>query len=247
MRGCLFTLLLGAVVVAFVVVVGLPLVAAGIITGGLTAAGLQADDTKVTVTSNPPTDLLGLHADSVRITATNASFRGTRIGRLDVALGDVRVLDRTAGSVDGTLDDVTVQVGAEKLTLSSIDVLGGGDAITATTTIPNSEAEALVADAVERETGTRPTSITLAAPDRVTVKAGVSITGRLAVNPSGDLVVRADAGALGTLQQTLLRGGDDLPIRLTSVTVTRAGDVRLVGALAVGLLGRLEEFVVASR
>jgi hypothetical protein len=246
-RGCLFTLLLGAIVVGFVVVVGLPLIAAGIITGGLTAAGLQSDDTRVVVTSNPPTDLLGLHADGVRITATKATFRGTTIGRLDLSLGDVRVLDRTAGSVDGSLEDVTVQVGAEKVTLSGIDILGGGDAITATTTIPNAEAEALIADAVQRETGTRPTSITLTAPDKLAVKAGASISGRLAVTPSGDLVVRADAGTLGTVQATLLKGGDDLPIKLTSVKVTRAGDLRLVGDLAVGLLGRVTEPLTASR
>ncbi len=247
MRGCLFTLLVGAIVVGFVVVVGLPLIAAGIITGGLTAAGLQSDDTKVTVSSNPPTDLLGLHADSVRITATDATFRGMRIGRLDLALGDVRVLERTAGAVDGSLDAVTVTVGKDTVTLSSIDLLGAGDAITATTTIPNAEAEALIADAVERELGTRPTSITLATPDVLTVKAGITATGRLAVTRAGDLVVQADAGPLGTLQAVLLQGGDDLPIRLTSVKVTKAGDVKLVGDLSIGLLGRVGEPALASR
>jgi hypothetical protein len=37
---------------------------------------------------------------------------------------------------------------------------------------------------------------------------------------------------------TLLQGGEDLPIRLTSVTVTAGGDLRLAGELAVGLLGQ---------
>ena len=34
-----------------------------------------------------------------------------------------------------------------------------------------------------------------------------------------------------------MRGGEDLPIELTSVRVTRDGDLRLTGDLAVGILG----------
>ena len=68
--------LAAAVAIAVVVTVGLPAVAAGVLTAGVTAAGLQADDTTVTVESDPPTDLLGLHADRVRVRATDATFRG---------------------------------------------------------------------------------------------------------------------------------------------------------------------------
>ena len=80
MRGCLFTLLLGAIVIGLFVVVVLPAIAAGALTAGVEAAGLQSDDTIVTVSSDPPTDLLGLHADQVRIRATDATFRGLEIG-----------------------------------------------------------------------------------------------------------------------------------------------------------------------
>ena len=126
MRGCLFTLLLGAIVVGFVIVVGLPAAAAGILTAGLSTAGLVADDTTVTVTSDPPTDLLGLRADRVRVTATDATFRGMEIGALDLALGDVRLLERTAGSVDGELTDVALTgAGGQRVTLERITLLGG--------------------------------------------------------------------------------------------------------------------------
>ena len=60
MRGCLFTLLLGAVAIALLVFVGLPQVAAGILTGAVTAAGLQADDTTVTVSSELNVLLVGI-------------------------------------------------------------------------------------------------------------------------------------------------------------------------------------------
>ena len=41
----------------------------------------------------------------------------------------------------------------------------------------------------------------------------------------------------GAREVTLVRGGEDLPIELTSVRVTRDGDLRLIGDLAVGILG----------
>jgi hypothetical protein len=57
------------------------------------------------------------------------------------------------------------------------------------------------------------------------------------VTPDGDLVVRVSDGPAKGQAVALLQGGEDLPIRLTSVTVTEAGDLRLSGELAVGLLG----------
>ena len=64
------------------------------VTTAVTAAGLQADDTTVTVSSDPPTDLIGLHADRVRVRATDATFRDLAIGELDLVLRDVSILDR---------------------------------------------------------------------------------------------------------------------------------------------------------
>jgi hypothetical protein len=238
-RGCLFTLLLGAIVIGFVIVVGLPAAASGILTAGLSTAGLVADDTTVTVTSDPPTDLLGLRADTVRVTATDATFRGMEIGALDLALGDVQILERTAGSVDGQLTDVTVTgAGDQRVTVERITLLGGPDGITTTTVIPSGEVEALIADAIKVQTGTRPTSVTLRAPDRVSFTlGGTRVAGRFAVTPDGDLVVRGDDGPMQGGEVVLVRGGDDLPIELTSVKVTASGGLRLTGDLAIGILG----------
>jgi hypothetical protein len=238
-RGCLFTLLLGAIVIGFVIVVGLPAAASGILTAGLSTAGLVADDTTVTVTSDPPTDLLGLRADTVRVTATDATFRGMEIGALDLALGDVQILERTAGSVDGQLTDVTVTgAGDQRVTVERITLLGGPDGITTTTVIPSGEVEALIADAIKAQTGTRPTSVTLRAPDRVSFTlGGTRVAGRFAVTPDGDLVVRGDDGPMQGGEVVLVRGGDDLPIELTSVKVTASGGLRLTGDLAIGILG----------
>jgi hypothetical protein len=238
-RGCLFTLLLGAVAIALLVVIGLPAVYAGVLTGALGAAGLQADDTTVKVASDPPTDLLGLHADTVTVTASDATFRGLRIGQLDLVLRDVAVLDRTAGAVDGTLRSVTVDVDGRPVVLEEISVSGDTSGIAATTVVDGSEAERLIADAVEARVGARPASVALVAPDTLTVElaAGITVTGTLDVDAAGNLVVRLadDPAGIGTL--VLLRGGTDLPMRLTDVRVTKAGNLRLAGDLAIGILG----------
>ena len=239
MRGCLFTLLLGAIVIGFVIVVGLPSAAGAILTAGLSTAGLVADDTTVRVTSDPPTDLLGLRADSVRVTATDATFRGMEIGALDLALGDVQVLERTAWSVDGLLTDVTV-TGADgrRITVERITLLGGAGGIATTTVMPNGQAKALIADAIEAQTGSRPTSVTLGAPDKVSFTiGGTKLAGRFRVVPGGDLVVRGDDGLTQGREVVLVRGGDDLPIELTSVKVMASGGLRLSGDLAIGILG----------
>ena len=238
MRGCLFTLLLGAAVIALIVVVGLPQVAAGMVTTAVTTAGLRADDTTVTVSSDPPTDLVGLHADRVRIRASDALFRGLAIGNLDIRLGDVALLSRTIGEVDGTLKDVTVDnLGGREVTLDEIAIGGKSGDITASTVIPGAQAERLIADAIEERTGVRPTDVTLSSPDRLEADIGVIVGGSLDVTVDGDVVLAVDDNPLGVESVTLVDGGGDLPIRITDVRVTRDGDLRLDGDLSIGLLG----------
>ena len=237
MRGCLFTLLLGAALLGLGVFVGLPAVAAGMLTAALTAAGFQATDTTVTVTSDPPTDLIGLHADRVRVRATHATFRGLEMGSVDVTFRDVAILGRTAGSVDGSLKDVTMpDVGGHALHLAGLTLAGGGDAVTVSTTVSGPEAQALVSDAIGAQLGTRPTAVTFTAPDGVAVRMGGVVHARLAVSSGGDLVARISDGPEAGRAVVLLRSGADLPIRLTSVRVASDGSVSLAGALAVELL-----------
>ena len=70
------------------------------------AAGLQADDTTVTVSSDPPTDLLGLHADRVRVRRDRRDVpRPRRSARSTSMLRDVAILDRAPpAAIDGDAD-----------------------------------------------------------------------------------------------------------------------------------------------
>jgi hypothetical protein len=236
-RGCLFTLLLGAVVVALVVYLGLPAIASGLVAAGLATAGLQAEDTTVVVQSDPPTDLLSGHADRVVVHATDASFRGLAIGSLDLALEDVDVLGRTAGSVDGTLTDVTLPAESGGARLRTVAISGGGEELTAATTIGKADAEALVADAVERTSGVRPTEVTLTSPDRVVVRiSGQVVRGRLRAE-GGDIVVGVTDGPGAGTDMVMVRGGEDLPMEITKVRINDSGGLRVEGELAIRILG----------
>ncbi len=236
MRGCLFTIGLAAVVVALIVLVGLPAVAAGLLTAGVRAAGLQAGDITVDVTADPPWNLLALQADRVRVRATSATFRGLQISALDVTLLNVSVLGRTAGGVAGRLTGVTVpDVAGQALNLAAIDLGGTGDRVTVGTTIAAADARVLVASEVSSVTGVDvpASAIRLSAPDRVAVKEVVTIAATLSVDAAGNLV----ATAPDLPPVTLLHAGQDVPMRFTSVRVDAAGDLVLEGILAVGPLG----------
>jgi hypothetical protein len=238
MRGCLFTLLLGAIVIAVFVLFALPAMAAGALTSAITAAGLQSDDTVVTVSSDPPTDLLGLRADRVRIRATDATFRGLEMDDLDLTLRDLHFVDRTASGIEGRMDGVVVRnVRGGDLELESIGLDGTGETVVATTTVPAADVERMIADGVEEALGTRPTSVALAAPDRLTVQLLVAVRGRFIVSDRGDLQVRITNGPAEGTVVPLLRAGVDMPLRLTDARVNAAGDLELTGELAFSLLG----------
>jgi hypothetical protein len=239
MRGCLFTLVLAAILIALLVVVALPAVAEGVLTGAITAAGLESDDTTVKVHSDPPTDLVGMHADQVRVLADDATFRGMAIDRLDLTLEGVSILDRTVGGVDGTLSGVTVPLeDGTRIRLERIGISGDAEDLDATTTIATAQVKALISDAIERQTRLKPEEIVLSAPDRLTIRTGLGldIDGRFVVTPAGDLVVRG-SGVLSGTDVVLLQGGQDVPLTLTGARVTADGDLRLTGRLAIPLLG----------
>jgi hypothetical protein len=80
----------------------------------------------------PPRILLG-HADTVRLTSTQVSVGDLHAASIDVTLANVELIDRTIGSVSGTLTGVRVPAANGGVATAETVVLEGkGTAATAT-------------------------------------------------------------------------------------------------------------------
>jgi len=125
-RGCLtsfFVLIALGLIASWLL---LPPIASGAIDQGLQLAGFHGDGRRVTVVASPPLELLTLHADTVRVQASDVTYQGLQAGSVDVTLGDVALLDRTAGTIDGTLTAVSFR-GVDGLTVSVASIGPVGD------------------------------------------------------------------------------------------------------------------------
>ena len=212
MRGCLFTLLLGAIVAAFVVVVGLPAIAAGIVTAGPVGGGPRRRRHDGHGRQRPADGPPGApRRQRSACTATDATFRGLDDRRRSsLRLGDVAVLERTAGTVDG---DLGRRGGhgrrwASGSRSTTITLAGGGCDHHHDRRPQRGRRGAGRATPSRRRTGVRPTSVCLtrARPARGQGRrSDASADG----SPSrgGDLVVRGDDGPARGPEVTLLRGG----------------------------------------
>jgi hypothetical protein len=225
-RGCLTFLLVVAATILVASWLFLPAAAAGVMTGALGAAGFTGTGTALTVTADPPIALLALHADRIHVRSTNAVFHEVRMARVDLTLGDVGLLDRTAGSVDGMLTGVEIdQPGGPPIHASSVVLAGSSAALRATLTLSTEDVSAIAGLAVAAVAGTSPSRVTLGSPDRVTVVVGaLSLTGRLVVDAAGGLVFRPTAPIGGvTGDVDLIRPGPDVPLRIRTVSLAPTG------------------------
>ena len=235
MRSCLFQLLAPVVVVFLLLWFGLPFGASWIATNALNSAGFTGTDTKVEVAANlPPRILLG-HADTVRLTSTQVSVGDLHASSIDVTLANVELIDRTIGSVSGSLTGVRVPAAnGGVVTAESVVLTGKGTAATATLTLSNSEV-ATLAKTQLKLLGINATNVKLAAPDKLTLTvAGQTKTGHL-VTKNGALQVVVAGMTPSTM--TLVESGNGNPFTFTSVAVN-AASVTLVGTIDLqSLLG----------
>lgn len=238
MKGCLFILLLAGALAVLVAVVGLPPVASGVVHGAVVAGGLSSDDLVVRVRADPPTDLIGLHADVVEVRATDATWGDTTIGRLEVTIRDVALATRESGSVEGTLEDVRLGGANDDpdtdppLPIDRIALGGGGERVTATATVDAEVMEAHIGERVADATGFEPEAVDLAEPDRLTVTLpAVRVEGTLAIDEEGSLVLRPAGEVFGAI---VLVDAADAPLRFTAVRV-RDGSLVLDGVIEGGI------------
>jgi hypothetical protein len=215
--------------------VALPVGAGYLATNALNAGGFSGTDTEVDVSANPPPLLLTGHADTVRVRSTQVGMGDLHAARIDVTLKDVQFLSRQVGSVDGTLEGVRVAAAnGDEVNVGLVTIKGDSKAAQANLTMSKDEAERLAASQLESQTGAKAT-ISLASPDKVTIKIGAnSQNGRLVIQ-DGALLLVPDGDALPAV--TLVSPGDDNPFELTSVAIGE-NDVTLTGTIDLqALLG----------
>lgn len=235
MRGCLFTLVLGLAVLLGAAWFLLPLVAGAVISVALVGAGLHGTGTAVTVSANPPFELLSGHADVVQVGSTDATWGGLTIGDLRLTLIDVDLGARTAARVEATMSAVRF-TGSDgrPVEVEAVEVRGSGSAPAARLTFDSAVVARMAIAAIEAGTGHPPDRLRFAPPDRVSfVLLGRPVSGTLVVDGAGQLVLRV----AGLAPIVVLAPGAGSPFRMTGLAVAADGSLVLSGTLDLKVLG----------
>ena len=233
MRSCLVQLVILVAVVFALLWFGLPLGVSALATGALNATGFSGTDTKVEVSANPPPMLLTGHADTIRIRSSAASMGDLHAATVDLVLGDVELLNRNIGTVDGTLTGVQVATPDGKpVLIDSVALTGDAKATTATASMSLATAQTLAESELKAQAGIV-AKVGLKTPDKVTVTIGKqSLSGRL-VTSNGSLLLVPNGNSLPTV--TLIAPTTVNPFRIQSVKVGLV-DITFVGTIDVEML-----------
>jgi hypothetical protein len=227
-RGCLSVLVIATLFVLGVGWFGGPQIASAVVRTVLTGSGLQADDLVVAVEANPPLSIALGRADEVTVEGTNVRWNDLRADSLSLTLKAVNLIDRTAVSADGFLDNVDLAQPGTDPVLASVAFNGSATAAKTTIRIDAATVERLALAAFQRALGREPQSVTLVGPNvlRIVTNLG-SVDATLEIDTAGILVARA---SIATLR--LVDPGASTPIKLNSVTV-HDGELELTGTLDV--------------
>jgi len=232
-RGCLFVLVLAAVVVSAGAWFGSPALASSLISAALDNAGYHAGSSTVTASSSPPPKLLLGRADRVEIAGTDVDFRTFHAATLDLVLTDVDVFGRTAGRISGRITGAELTTADAVPTTADVDIEGPGDAATATIVVDGTTVQRVVIAAFQQRFGVAVTSTELIAPDTLRIHAsGATVEGRLVVDENGAIALST---VLGTA--AILSLDPAFPLRFRAIGVVD-GRLRIDATLdAESLLG----------
>jgi hypothetical protein len=187
MRGCLSVIVLALVFAVAGAWFAGPPVAAFVVQTGLSAAGFQGSNTSVTVVADPPVELLSAHADRVTIESEDATIDQFRAGRVELALTDADLLNRTFGSVEGSLDNVTIEAsGDTTLEASRVEVTGDPSAADMTIHVTREALGNAALEMLRQQLGVEVDTVKFAAPDKVSFTAGgTTIAGQFVIHDGG--------------------------------------------------------------
>lgn len=233
MRGCLFVLVLAAVVVGVASWFGAPVLASTLARTALEGAGFRAASSTVTVTADPPPKILLGRADRLRIVGAQVDFRTFHAAGLDLTLTDVDLLGRRAATIRGRVSGAELTTAEGPAATADVAIDGAADAAAATIDVAADAVEEAVRTAFRREFAVAVAGIEFRAPDvlRIT-SAGSTLEGRLGVAGDGSITL---SNALGSA--TILSLDPSFPLALRSVGVA-GGNLRIIATLdAQALLG----------
>jgi hypothetical protein len=232
MRSCLIQILVALAVVFLLVWFALPLAVSALAAGALNAAGFNGTDTHVEVSANPPPLLLTGHADTVHITASDASLSDLHAAGVDVTLGSVDLMSRSIGTVNGTLTGVRVAApNGDTVSIDKVTLSGPADRTVATCSLSLAQAQALAESQLAAQ-GIKAT-VRFVAPNVVKLLvSGKTFDGRL-VATDGSLFLVPDSKSMPTV--LLINPGSGNPFRVTSAVVDDS-HVTLTGSIDIDSL-----------
>jgi hypothetical protein len=210
----------------------LPPILGGVAVGLLRDAGLQAADMRVDVQADPPLRLIGLHADRVRVRASDVEIETLRAESVDVTLRDVSLREETFGVIEGRIDGARLTPAEGPVVqVTSVQISGPPERALMTMSLSEEDVASLVRSTIARSFGSEADNVDLEAPDRLTFDvSGQPVAGRLRVDEDGSLVFREDRGAL-TLD--LFRSSPDDAAVLRSARVVDDETLEVTGTLDV--------------
>jgi hypothetical protein len=229
MRGCLSVVILAIVFVATGTWLAGPAVAAFVIESGLSAAGFNGSNTSVTVTADPPFEVLTGKVDRVDIESDDTKLDQFRAGKVELSLTDANLLARTYATVTGGLDDVTVE-GSGDLSLEAerVDLEGDPSSADMTVEVTREALSNAALDLFRQQLGVDVDTVKFAAPNKVAFTAGsTTIAGQFVIHEGG---LSMTVNLPGAERIDLLEAGRGF--RLTKVAIDDDG-MTLNGVLDV--------------
>ena len=234
MRGCLFVLIVAALLVTVGAWFGAPPLAGALVDTELRNAGFAATTLDTTITADPPLRLLLGHADEIHIQATGVAFRTFRAQRLDLTMTDANLDGRFFTTIRGTISGAEVNTQDGVPTTADVSIDGDASGADAEIRVAGATVDRVVRATLADEVGVGITRTELLAPNILRiVTPAATLEGSLIVDANGAIALSTRLG------ETRILGLDpSFPLRLRAVQVV-GGDLRIDATLdAEALLGR---------
>ena len=230
MAGLLRFLIFFALLLAALVLVVLPLALSPLLTQMVRDMGMRSETLEVTVAMLDPGLILG-RSRQVTLVAGNVDMAPAHIGHINLALGDASYFDRSFETVRGEMTDISVTIGGQVITASTIALNGPAQAATATARMSAVETEELITFAAQRA-GLTVDSVRVT-ESGVTVRVrGLEADARIAVRGGALLLQPGSGGAI-----VLLQPATSDPWSLTDAWISERG-LNISGTVNVSRLVR---------